>query len=74
MSELQELQSELEYINTLSEQDVCAIYNVDYKHEAIQAIQDEIASLYETSFDYTYEELEQERTALCMSLGISRYC
>ena len=74
MNELQELQSELRYIKTLSEQEACRLYNVDCKQEAIEAIQDEIASIYETGFDYTDEELEQERTALCMSLGISRFC
>ena len=37
----------------------------------IKEVKAEIAA---NEFDYTDEELEYERTQLCMSLGISRYC
>ena len=51
-------------------------YGYSSKEEIIELIQgdiDELESKQET-FDYTEEELENERLALCLSQGISRYC
>lgn len=73
---IQSLINEQENIRMLPEEEVCSMYNVDYKEEAIQAIQEEIDFLQKESNDYDYDEyeLERERDALCMSLGIPRYC
>lgn len=76
MDDLEELKSELEAILRMPEAEVCERYNVDYKQEIIEVVQDEIKVLesHEESFDYTEEELERERTNLCLSQGIGRYC
>ncbi len=48
------------------------------KSEIIKLINEDINDIEESfqpeSFDYTEEELENERLSLCLSQGISRYC
>lgn len=76
MEGLEDLIAELEQVKAMPEDRVMQVYNVDSKQEAIEVIEDEIrctkASMPE-EYDYTEEELEAERQALCMSQGISRY-
>lgn len=78
MNDINELREELIRVECMSEEEVCDAYNVDEKQEAIDMINEEINSLeYEelsAPCDYTDEELEQERTQLCVSQGISRFC
>lgn len=76
MEELEDLIAELEEVKAMPEDRVMQEYNVDCKQEAVEALEDEIrcAKAYAPKeFDYTAEELEAERLALCMSQGISRY-
>lgn len=74
MSDIDELKEELEEVLNMPDSEVCERYNVDEKSEAIEAIRDEIRSLEKEEFDTTEEELERERTFLCLSQGISRFC
>lgn len=77
-SELDNLYIERDAINRMSNSQVVEQYNCDYKKEMLNLIQEEIDSLEkklnDERFDYTDEELEYERTQLCYSQGISRYC
>lgn len=76
MEELENLIAELEQVKTMPEDRVMREYNVDSKQEAIEALEAEIRCAKASApeeFDYTEEELEAERQALCMSQGISRY-
>lgn len=53
-------------------------YGYSSKAEIIAEIEADLkevkAEISANEFDYTDEELEYERTQLCCSLGISRYC
>lgn len=53
-------------------------YGYSPKTEIIAEIEADIkevkAEVSANEFDYTDEELEYERTQLCYSLGLSRYC
>jgi len=75
---LSKLYEELAKVKEMTNKQVCKVYQVNYKREAIALIQDEISSLEkeleETTFDYTDEELEDERQAICMVQGLRRYC
>lgn len=73
MSDIEELKAELAEVLDMPEPEVCERYNVDEKSEAIEDLQREIKSLEKEEFDTTEEELERERTFLCLSQGISRY-
>lgn len=69
-AELKEVQAcELEYLPN---------YGYSSKIEIIELIEEDIkalkAGISANEFDYTDEELEYERTQLCYSFGISRYC
>lgn len=63
---------EIAEINSMSLRAVQVLYNVDTKDEAIQGVLESIES--EPEYDYTENELEEEREYLCMSQGLSRYC
>lgn len=84
--ELNALYIELDEVERMTEAEVMTAYNADSKDEIIELIRQEIESLCKTSrqnytnehhapdCDRTDEELEQERTDLCCSQGLSRYC
>lgn len=63
---------EIAEIYSMSLAEVQVLYNVDTKEEAIQGVLESIES--EEAYDYTGNELEEERLYLCISQGISRYC
>lgn len=73
---LDELYAQLAEVKEMPEQQACLIHNVDYKDEIIEILEEEIQSLEDEDieYDYTDEELEHERTALCVSQGLRRYC
>lgn len=67
-----EARQEIAEINSMSLEAVQVFYNVDTKDEAIQGVIESIK--FEPEYDYTENELEAERTFLCLSQGLSRYC
>lgn len=75
--ELAQLEAELEEVRSC-ELEYLPQYGYSSKEEIIQLIQEDIreleSGLSDNEFDYTDEELELERTQLCISQGISRYC
>lgn len=71
---LQSLQDEFNSVKSMSEKEVCDLYNAEKKSDIIMAIEEEIELTEKYVFDYTEEELEEERCRLCVSQGISRYC
>lgn len=73
-TQLQSLQDELNSVKSLSEKEVCDLYNAEKKSDIIEAIEEELKLDEKNTFDYTDEELEEERCRLCISQGISRYC
>ena len=58
--ELDQLYKELDELTTMSCQQACQKYNVDYKSEAIVAIQDEIESLEDELHEIIDEEDEYD--------------
>lgn len=77
MDELEQLEIELEEVER-STLEYLPKYGYSPKEEILQLIKEEIdkikAERASNEFDYMDDELEYERTHLCMSLGISRYC
>lgn len=77
MNEIEELYDELRRVE-LFPLDYLPDYGYSPKEEVIQLIKEDIQEaeneLYSNEFDYTDEELENERTQLCVSQGISRFC
>lgn len=75
--ELAQLEAELEEVRSC-ELEYLPQYGYSSKEEIIQLIQEDIreleSGLSDNESDYTDEELELERTQLCISQGISRYC
>ncbi len=75
--ELACLEAELQKVKAC-ELDYLPDYGYSSKSEIVKLIEDDIEELKAeksaNEFDYTDEELEYERTQLCCSLGISRYC
>lgn len=75
--ELEELKAELEEVKS-SNLEYLPNYGYSSKKELIELIEEDIseleAKIAKSQFSYTVEELELERTQLCISLGISRYC
>ena len=80
MAELDELYKELDIVQSMSEDAVCMRFNVDSKQEYIDMLNEDIDRLEDAiddmsgGDDYDDYELERERTALCISQGISRFC
>ena len=80
MAELDELYKELDIVQSMSEDAVCMRFNVDSKQEYIDMLNEDIHRLEDAmddmscDDDYDDYELERERTALCISQGISRFC
>ena len=78
ISTLDDLYSEVESIKDMTEEEAKRAYNVDSKDEILAILYEEITALEEEyeeqCFDYTLEELEAERTSLCLSQGMARYC
>ena len=69
-TELKEVQScELEYLPNYGYSPKAEI--IEEINKDIEAVRAEISA---NEYDYTDEELEHERTQLCYSLGMSRYC
>lgn len=77
-NDIARLYDELATVKDMSFKQACKAYNVDYKREAIALIKDEInkieSDLEDIAYDYTDEELEDERQQICHVQGISRYC
>ena len=75
--ELEELYAELEKVKSFPEE-YLPEYGYSPKDEIIGLILEDIKELEEemnNSESYcSDDEIEMERTSLCMSLGISRYC
>lgn len=67
-----EARQEIAEINSMSLEAVQVLCNVDTKDEAIQGVLESIEV--ESEYDYTENELEEERGCLCLSQGLSRYC
>ena len=80
MAELDELYKELDIVQSMSEDAVYMRFNVDSKQEYIDMLNEDIDRLEDAmddmsvDDDYDDYELERERTALCISQGISRFC
>lgn len=76
-NELESLYEELEKVKS-SPFEYLPEYGFSSKSEIIELINEDISDIEERlrheSFDYTEEELENERLSLCLSQGISRYC
>lgn len=75
--ELESLESELNDVKNRNEE-FLPDYGFSSKEEILQLIEEDIKELrcnieVQTP-DYTSDELEKERTYLCISQGISRYC
>lgn len=80
--ELEELYAELAEVEAATGVDIQEYlrkYNCDEKaeivgmlKESIDEVEREISA--ESEYDYTEEELEAERTQLCLSQGLSRWC
>lgn len=75
--ELAQLEAELAKV-LVCELEYLPNYGYSPKAEIINLIEEDIESvkveISANEFDYTDEELECERSQLCMSFGISRYC
>ena len=74
--QLDALYLDLDVVQRMSEESVCATFNADSKKELIDTLNDEIDRL-EDLLDEDemedWEEQEAERTCLCVSQGLSRY-
>ena len=75
--ELAQLEAELKEVQTC-ELEYLPNYGYSSKREIIEEIKLDIKTVKDeisaNEFDYTDEELEHERTQLCYSLGMPRYC
>lgn len=75
--ELAQLEAELKEVQAC-EMEYLPNYGYSSKSEIIELIEEDVkalkAELSANEFDYTDEELECERTQLCYSLAIPRYC
>lgn len=75
--ELAQLEAELAKV-LVCELEYLPNYGYSPKAEIINLIEEDIesvkAEISANEFDYTDDELECERTQLCMSLGIARIC
>ncbi|WP_246593113.1 hypothetical protein [Caecibacteroides pullorum] len=75
--ELEELYAELEKVKS-SNDEYLPEYGYSTKDEIVQLIEEDIKDLEEEMNNSecfcSDDEIEMERTSLCMSLGISRYC
>lgn len=76
-NELEELYKELNKVKS-SPLAYLPEYGYSSKEEIIQLIEEDIEELRTeiecSQYDYTPDELEEERTSLCISQGLSRYC
>lgn len=75
--ELEELYAELEKVKS-SHDEYLPEYSYSAKDEIVQLIEEDIKDLEDEMNNSecfcSDDEIEMERTSLCMSLGISRYC
>lgn len=77
--ELKKLLSELEKVQNMSDSEVCSLYNVDNKDEALELIREAIN---DAEFEYTLQqerEIEENEmletyNLICYAQGLSRYC
>ena len=77
--ELEKLLSELEKVQNMSDYEVCSLYNVDNKNEALELIREAIN---DAEFEYTLQEereIEENEmletyNLICYTQGLSRYC
>lgn len=72
-TELRNLYKELDDVKN-SDLKYLPKYGYQRKDDIIQLTEEDIEELENEIYSYTDEELEEERTSLCMSLGISRFC
>lgn len=75
--ELEELYKELNDVRSC-DLDYLPKYGYSSKEEIIQLIEEDIEELRTelecSQYDYTSDELKDERMMLCVSQGLSRYC
>lgn len=75
--ELEELYAELDEVKSCG-LEYLPKYGYSSKEEIIQLIEEDIEELRTeiecSQYDYTPDELEEERMSLCVSQGLSRYC
>lgn len=75
--ELEELYAELDEVKSCG-LEYLPKYGYSSKEEIIQLIEEDIEELRteieRSQYDYTPDELEEERMSLCVSQGLSRYC
>ena len=77
--ELESLLSELKNVQNMSDYEVCSLYNVDNKDEALELIREAIN---DAEFEYTLQEereIEENEmletyNLICYTQGLSRYC
>lgn len=76
-NELEELYKELNKVKS-SSLAYLPEYGYPSKEEVIQLIEEDIEELRTeiecSQYDYTPDDLEEERMSLCASQGLSRYC
>lgn len=76
-NELEELCKELNEVKAC-DLEYLPKYGYSSKEEIIQLIEEDIEELRAemecNQYDYTPAKLEEERTNLCLSQGLSRYC
>lgn len=79
--ELEELYAELAEVEAATGVDIQEYlrkHNCDEKDEIVGMIKESIdeveSEISGSEYDYTEEELEAERTQLCLSQGLSRWC
>lgn len=77
--ELESLLSELKNVQNMSDYEICSLYNVDNKDEALELIREAIN---DAEFEYTLQqerEIEENEmletyNLICFAQGLSRYC
>jgi hypothetical protein len=72
-NELEELYKELNKVRS-SPLAYLPEYGYSSKEEIIQLIEELRTEIECSQYDYTPDELEEERMSLCVSQGLSRYC
>ena len=76
--ELEQCYRELCALECMTEEEACRCWNTDSKEDIRLCLEAEAeqleTSLREPEYDYEDDELEKERTAICRSQGLSRWC
>lgn len=64
-AQIEELESELEDLYTMSEEAACFRYHVDYKEEAVDILKNELKEAYEALNEAEREEEAEEYAGWC---------